>query len=79
MLLGWVWASRTGLEGFREGMKQTMFFWPLYFQILADFGSKKRIQKPSFLANFDDQKSQKLGRSSEGVGNTHFGRILEGF
>ena len=79
MLLGWVWASRTGLEGFREGMKQTMFFWPLYFQILADFGSKKGVQKPSFLASLDCQKSQKLGWSSDQVHDTHFRKFLERF
>ena len=79
MLLGWVWASRTGLMAFREGTKATMFFGSLFFPILDDFGSKMGVQKPSFLASLDLQKSQKIRRSSEKVQGTHFGGILERF
>ena len=79
MFLGWVWASRTGLMAFREGPHPTMFFGSLFFPILGDFGSKMGVQKPSFLASLEGQKSQKLGRKSEQVGNSHSGLILEGF
>ena len=57
MFLGWVWASRTGLMAFREDPKATMFFGSFFFPILGDFGSKMGVQKPSFLANFEGQKS----------------------
>ena len=55
--MGWVWAPRTGLMAFREGPQPTMFFGSLFFPILDDFGSKMGVQKPSFLANFEGQKS----------------------
>ena len=77
MLLGWVGAA--GLEALREGPKTTMFFGLLFFAILDDFGSKMGVQKPSFLANFEGQKSQKFRRKSEQVQDSHSGRILEGF
>ena len=79
MLLGWVWASRTGLMAFREGPQPTMFFGSLFFPILDDLGSKMGVQKPSFLGNFEGQKSQKFRRKWERVQDSHSGRILEGF
>ena len=79
MLLGWVWASRTALMAFREGAKASMFFGSLFFSILDDFGSKMRVQKPSFLASLDGRQAQKFRWSSEQVHNSHSGGILEGF
>ena len=79
MLLGWVWAPRTGLMAFREDPKATMFFGSLFFPILDDFGSKMGVQKPSFLASLDGRQAQKFRRSSEQVHDTHSGGILEGF
>ena len=79
MLLGWVWASRTGLMAFREGTKATMFFGSLFFPILGDFGSKMGVQKPSFLASLDGSQGKKIGWSWEQVHDSHSGGILEGF
>ena len=75
MLLGWVWASRTGLEGFREGMKQTMFFWSSYYYILADFASKKGSKNLAFWVTL----TTKNLKNSDGVGSKFIPLILEGF
>ena len=74
MLLGWVWASRTGLEGFRDGMKQTMFgphiitFWLI---LPPKRGSKN-------LAFWVTLTTKNL-KNSDGVGSKFMPLILQGF